>query len=445
MLYMAATFKPSLFGIFSFVIITVEIMSSVGDVGLTRFGARALIRDEIDRERMTGIFLSIQMLTSVVLMALGYATLFIISPEEMKKELFMVALLTLFFSSFIYTTETVFTAEKRFGTSALFQVLGKVVYLVLGFTALLLGYSAMAVIIALVIGMAVESVARMIYMRLRITTLSGAYSVEEFMHVVKGTIPFAVSGIAVLVYYRADIIILGLIKGDYEVGIYSAAYSFFTFFFWMPVILSRTLLPGLIERYKQEREAALRSSIEWYRSVIFGGIAIAFTITVMAQFIFDLLLPAGDYQESILVLQILIWSMPLLMMVSVGINALVMTSLERASAATTVVTMVAVIILDLALIPSYGVNGAAVAMLIATAIWALQGLWLLKRRVWRERTSIAQLFLLPFIGLAAVAAAGLVLEPQGAIVELAGGLAVLSLVVYASTRLGEDWSPAVKK
>jgi len=441
MLYMAARLRPELFGTFTFVLVTVEILSSLGDVGLTRYGARAIIRADMGKDRLAGIFFSIQVITSVVLMALAYSVLFIAAPDGTKKQLFMIAFLALFFSSFIYTTETLFTAEKRFGASSVFQVLGKAVYLALGLAALASGYSVLAVMAAYITGMAVESVLRMAYMWRRVTQFSGGYTVAEFRDVALGTLPFAVSGVAVLLYYRADTIILGLIKSDFEVGIYSAAYSVFTFFFWIPVIVSRTLMPGLIERYKQNPRESLRSSVNWFSHMTLLGVAIAFSVTVMARTFIDMLLPEGQYEESILVLQILIWSIPVLMMVSVTLNTLIMAGQERVGASITVITTVAIIVLDLALIPAYGVNGAAVAMAAATALWAGQLVWFARRSAWMELGSLTSLLAAPLTAAVAVTAVGLTLYRVNAFLALAAGLAACGLVAMADYRSREPALP----
>lgn len=430
MLYAAATLKPRLFGVFTFVVVTVEMLSSLGDVGLTRYGARTMVRDEIDRARLAGILLTIQTITSIVLMAGAYTTVFIISPESPKKEVIMVGLVALFFSSFIYTTDTIFTAAKKFGATAVLQVLGKVVYLAIGFTVLLLGYSVIAVMIALVASMGIESVMRVGYARLKVTRFSGDFSTAEFRQVLKGTLPFAITGIATLLYYRADTIILELLKGDAEVGIYGAAYSFFSFFIWIPIILSRTLLPGLTARHQEDPTDGNRNSWFWYRAVAVAGIVMAYCVTVLAGPGIRLMMPV-DYNESIITLQILIWSLPFLMMVSAGFIALTINNLEIVGARTTVTSAVMIIALDFALIPRFGVKGAAGAMVLATGLWYVQMQWILSRRVFTREHGVKRTLFFPLSGAALMAAAGLVLAPLGAIVTLPAGLIVFGGVIYS--------------
>ena len=244
LIYVAATLGPSLFGVFAFVMASVEIISSLGDFGLSRYGTRVMVREEKDHARFAGIFLLLQLVTSLLLAGLGLAVVLLLMPESPKMQVLMLGLVAIVFSAFTYTTETIFIAYERFSTSALLTVIGRLIYLVAGFAVIKIGFSVVAVMLVFVISIAIESLIRMVYTALRVTHFSFSFSWDEVKHIFRGTLPFAVTAIASMVYFRADAVIIEFIKGDAEVGIYSAAYSFFSFFMWLPIVLNRALLPG---------------------------------------------------------------------------------------------------------------------------------------------------------------------------------------------------------
>jgi len=428
LLYAAASLGPSLFGVFSFTLVTVEMLSALGDFGLSRYGIRAIVREEQQQARLAGIILTLQLLASVVLTALALVGLALLSPESTKRDVLLLGLVAAFLSSFVFATDTVFTAFKRFGASAVMTVIGRAVYLAAGFTAVGLGYSVVAVMMAFLLGMAVESLLRMIYTAARVTPFSFGFSAGELWAVAQGTLPFTVTAIATLVYFRADMLILEVIKGDASVGIYSAAYSFFSFFVWVPIILTRTLLPGLTRRFADEPQEAERVSWFWYRTVGIGGVPVAFAVTMLAGSVINLLMPAA-YSDSVITLQILIWSIPTLMMVSVGFNALVVTNNEKPAARTTVATAVIIVALDFALIPFLDVKGAAIAMVVSTALWLVQVHWLLARNVLAAGHGLAGAFARPVVGGALMAGAALLAAPLGLWVALGAGLVVYAGVI----------------
>lgn len=440
LIYVAATLGPSLFGLFSFVLATVEMISSLGDLGLSRYGARAMVRMKGGRDRLAGIILTFQIGTSAVLSVLALVLVLVFPLEQPKEDVALLGIAGIFFSAFIFTTETLFTGAKRFGASAVLAVIGRSVYLIAGFAVLAVGYSVVALMAAYAVSLAVESLLRLTYTMTSVTSFSFRFSAQEFGKVVRGTLPFAVTGIATLFFYRADMVIMGVIRGDTDVGIYSAAYSFFSFFVWLPIVLSRALLPGVTARYSEDPPAAEQVCWFWYRVAGIVGIPIAFVVTMMARFAIETLMPA--FGQSILTLQILIWAIPPLMMVSIGFIALTATDRENAGARTTVITAILIVVLDIILIRFFGPLGAAVAMVAATTLWIAQMHLLLKKEVFAPHHGVLLTFALPVSGGAVMALVALVTVSSGTIIALPAGLAAYGAVVAAGQwferRLGRN-------
>ena len=428
LIYVATTLGPSMFGVFAFVLATVEMVSSLGDFGLSRYGTRVMVREEKDHARFAGILLSMQLATSLLLAGLGVAVILLISPESPKLQVLLLGLVAVILSAFTYTTETIFTATSRFSMSALLTVAGRVIYLAAGFTVLGLGLSVVAVMWVFVGSIAIESLIRMVYTATRVTGFSFSFTWDEVKHVARGTLPFAVTGIASLVYFRADTIILGIVRGDLDVGIYGAAYSFFSFFMWLPIVLCRAMLPNLTARFRDNPEEAESTSWYWYRAMGVAGVAIAFTMTVLARPIIGTLMP-DTYSDSIIVLQILMWSIPTLMMVSVGFNSLTVCDREKTGANTSVITAALIVALDIALIPHFGPRGAAVAMVITTALWEFAIHLLLAKHVLAPRHGLFSVFSMPVLGGGCMAIVALAVSGYGPFATLTAGLAAYGAVV----------------
>lgn len=427
LIYAANSLKPELFGIFTFTLAAVDMLSALGDFGLSRYGAREFVREGEQRNRLAGIFLTLQLLASVALTVPAVALVLALTGPP-KEQVLLLGLAAAFMSSFVFTTDTIFTATRRFGASAVLAVVGRAVYLVAGFLVLALGYSVVAVMTAFLLGMAVESVLRLTYTAVRVTGFSFHFTRDDFWRVIRGAAPFTVSALATLVYFRADTLIMEAIRGDIDVGIYSAAYSFFSFFVWVPIILTRTLLPGMTQLFAEKPQEAERLNWFWYRGVGILGIPVAFTVTMLAGPLIRSLLPAS-YADSVLTLQVLMWSIPVLMMVSVGFNALVVADHEKPAANTTLTTAAFIVGLDFALIPRYGVIGAAAAMVATTVFWFAQVHWLLRRHLLAPGHNLATALDLPLGGGLFMAGTALLVKGLGVAVALVAGLAVYAAIV----------------
>lgn len=429
LIYVAATLGPSIFGVFTFVMATVEMVSSLSDFGLSRYVTRVMVREEKDQARFAGILLTLQLFTSVLLAGLGLAVVLIVDPSSPKLQVLLLGLLAVVISAFIYTSETIFTATRQFAASAVFSVAGRLIYLAAGFAALGMGFSVIAVMWAFVASMVLESLLRMVYTAVRVTPFSFSFQWLDLRNIAIGTLPFAATAIASLVYYRADTIILELIKGDTEVGIYGAAYSYFSFFMWFPIVLSRALLPSLTASFRDNPEQARITSWYWYRAAGVIGVAIAFATTVLAEPVINKLMGEA-YADSVLTLQILIWTIPSLMMVSMSFNALTVADREKTGANVSVIAAITIVAMDFALIPFFGNRGAAAAMVITTVIWEAMLHRLMARHLLEKRLALVRTFSMPLIGGLLMAAAALAVRSLGTAAMLAVGL-----TVYAASTL----------
>lgn len=430
LLYAAATLGPSLFGIIAFVLAAVEMLAAAGDMGLTRYGTRAMVREESRRGKIAGMMLFLQLIASLLLVSLSLAAVLIISPAPPKREALLIGLAAVMLTPFVVTTESMFNATRRFGATAIISVAGRLIYIAAGFAALKMGYSVVAVLAAYFLGIACETVLRVVYALARVDAISFGFSGRELREFLKGTVPFAVIVVVTMVYFRADTLILEAFRGDAEVGIYNAAYSFFSFFVWVPIVVSRSLFPGLVSSFSSDPGRAEESNWFWYRALGVAGVPIAFAMTMLAGPTFDLLIPAA-YSESVITLEILMWSLPPLMMVSVGISTLVVAGREHVVAIVSIITAVIIVLLDFILIPPFGVRGASWAMVVATGLWLAQTHLLLRRYVLAQGRSLAGAFGAPLAGGAAMAAAALAALSLGLYAALVAGLLAFGVTLAA--------------
>lgn len=435
-IYVAAKLGPSLFGIVIFVIAFVEVSNDLSNVGLSRFGARALARDEMPHERLAGILLTIRTLLSIVLVTTAIAVLLIVDPPSPQFEVILLGLLAIVLSSFIQVTEALFTGAERFTASAVLQTIGKAIYLVAAPLLLWLGFSVVAVMCAYLLSIVIEGALRMVYTVRRVTGFSLRFSPREVFLVLRRAMPFAVAVIATLVYFRADTLLLGLIKGDETVGVYGVAFSLFSFFIWIPIILSRVLLPKITSTYKRNRLEGERLSWFWYYASGVLSVPVVFAAILLVGPVIRLLLPSS-YHESVQAVQILLLSMPLMFMNSVAVVIFMVKDKEKLSAHIAVITTVLIIVLNLVLILTLGMLGAAVAMVAATTVrWIMYHLLTVRYLNSAGYRSLRDLGV-PAIAICSMIAVTFISMPLGLPFVLIAGVGTYVLVISG----GLFWKP----
>lgn len=168
--------------------------------------------------------------------------------------------------------------------------------------------------------------------------------------------------------YNFDTIVIGLLLGPVMAGLYNAAYKPVTVVLAMPTTYFIGLFPALSRAYAESHEAFREIATRSFGLAALGavpfGIGAFFLAAPVIGFLFG---PA--YANAATVLQILSWSAVLVILRGTfrqSLNAAGKSGLDLRCAAAAVLLNV---ILNLLLIPRYGIIGAAVATLISEVLW----------------------------------------------------------------------------
>ena len=185
-----------------------------------------------------------------------------------------------------------------------------------------------------------------------------------------------------LMSYNFDSIFLGLLAGPAAVGLYSAAYKPVTAVLAGPITYYQGLFPALARTFSTSKEdfrGAVYSSLQL--TTIFAlpfGIMSTMFSTQIIHILFGV-----PYAAAVPVLQVLAWSAVLVTLRGTfkhGLNAAGRPELDLRSAVASVTLNVG---LNLALIPRYGILGAAVATVTADVLWLVAVAWYFNRHVMR--------------------------------------------------------------
>ena len=119
--------------------------------------------------------------------------------------------------------------------------------------------------------------------------------------------PFILSALLITVYTQMDKIMLGSMAGEHAVGIYDAAAKICNMWMFVPIAVIDSARPMIMSARATDRDGYLRRYRRLYAAIIWGNIAAALAITLLARPII-LLLYGEAFGESIAVLPLLIWS-----------------------------------------------------------------------------------------------------------------------------------------
>lgn len=190
--------------------------------------------------------------------------------------------------------------------------------------------------------------------------------------------PFALAAIFARIYSYIDSVLLSKMMGDSAVGWYSIAYKITFAFQFIPMALTASIYPRFSEYFLQDKESlasVFERSLKYLWIVVFP---IAIGIAILAR---DIVLSiySTDYFNSILPLQILILGL-IFSFVSFPIGAF-LNATNRQTTQTIIVFCVLVlnVVLNIILIPQYGVIGAAISATVGNVLLTAVGYYFISR------------------------------------------------------------------
>jgi O-antigen/teichoic acid export membrane protein len=186
----------------------------------------------------------------------------------------------------------------------------------------------------------------------------------------KNSWPLILSGLAVALYMRIDQIMIKEMLGDKEAGIYSAAVRLSEVWYFIPVIITSSLFPAIVSAKKISEELYYTRLQSLYTLMVWIAIGIALPMTFLCGWLVALLYGEA-YAGAAQVLMIHIWAGIFVFLGVASGSWFNNENLQQYSFYRTVLGALINIGLNLALIPRFGVVGAAIATVIAQSIAAL--------------------------------------------------------------------------
>lgn len=177
-------------------------------------------------------------------------------------------------------------------------------------------------------------------------------------------LPFALTSVFVTVFYWIDSILLSVIKGVEVVGWYNAAYRLMIVLLVVPQVVNLAVLPVMSRFYVDAKASLLLTRDTFFRYMVLIGVPMGIAVTFLADEIILLIFGAG-YTNSIIALQILVWSSVFIFLTSPFARFLEASNRQLTITKVAIICMVENVTLNLILIPPFGLVAAS-AVTVAT-------------------------------------------------------------------------------
>lgn len=179
--------------------------------------------------------------------------------------------------------------------------------------------------------------------------------------------PVWFSAVATIVSVRVDQGMLGMMLGDTAAGFYAAAARLSEFWFFIPVAVITNAIPALTRNYAGSRTSYSQNVLRVSSVLTSFSVTVAVGTTVTAHALVQFLF-GSEFREAADVLVLHIWSLPFLALSYLSYNLRIIHGQKVSLLSRTVLAAVSNVLLNLFLIPVYGIKGAAWATLLSYVI-----------------------------------------------------------------------------
>ena len=359
--YLARVLGPGNFGKLNFAGAISGYFSIIGNFGLNILGTRELARNKDKVEYYTGNVVALKLCLSVLSFGLLLLLVVFINKPLQIKYLILLYGLALFPSALLI--DWAFQGMERMeyiGVSRIFGVIlnvGLVLLLIKSSEQLLLVPCFSVLTSFLSLGFLIFAFIR------RFGKLRLKFDLILWKSFIRKTLPIGFALMMTQIFYYFDTVMLGFIKSEWEVGCYNAAYKII----WLMVSLLgayyNAIFP-ILSVYSKKSPNLLKKTLFRLGKLIVGvAIFLALGGTILANFLMNFIY-GPKYNPGIIVFQILIWVVAVNSVNSIYAWGLLAYDKQGKWLLGVTIAAVTNVILNLILIPPWGLIGASIATVL---------------------------------------------------------------------------------
>ena len=366
-IWVARYLGPEQFGIFSYAIAFTSLFNSIAKLGLDGIVVRDLVKEAEKRDIYLGTAFWLKLLGALLMLGIVAIAMQLTSSDPLTNLYILIIASGAIFQSF----EVV---DFYFQSKVLSKFVSICKMAQLFISSLLKLYfiytGAELIYFVLVTLLDQVTLALSLYIAYRFQELGsfyGHFNKAIAKQLLKDSWPLIFSGLVIMIYMRIDQIMIKEMLGERDVGLFSAAVRLSEVWYFIPVIISTSLFPSIVNAKKISDKLYDTRLRHLYTFMIWLAIMIALPMTFLSNWLVTLLYGEA-YREAGQILMIHIWAGVFVFMGVASSKWFISEGLQRHLTINTVAGAIMNILLNIFLIPKYGIYGAAIATVMSQAL-----------------------------------------------------------------------------
>jgi O-antigen/teichoic acid export membrane protein len=358
---------PEQFGLLSYAISFYGLFSAISILGLESISIRELVKNPESRDQILGSVFILRLAGSILAIVLILLILVIFKESNNVSILILVVSISAIFQS-ISVIDYFFRAEVKARYSVYVMTGSVLVTSVFKIFLIILK----APLIYFAIAFSVEFAAMafgfvLVYKYNKLKIFNWKFQKNISVNLLKDSWPLILSGLVIAVYTKIDQVMIKNMLNSTELGYYAVAVKLSEAWYFIPITLSNSLFPAIVnakgigEEFYNNRMQKLYDILAWI------AIAIAIPVSIFSYLIISIIF-GNEFITAAPVLTIYIWAGVAVFLGVASSQYLITENFTKLSFFRTFIGMILNVLLNLILIPAFGIIGAAYATLISYSI-----------------------------------------------------------------------------
>lgn len=365
-IFTARYLGPSNYGIINTAQAYTAFIMPVCTLGFSAIFVKCILDHPSEEGKYLSSGIAIRCLVSIIMMMIMFAIVILVNPNEKELHLvFFIHSFVLFFQSFdLFDYWYQSKYQSKYPT--IYGIIGYFVAAVYKLFLLITGKSVAWFAFATVLDYAIVAI-----MYLTISVKRNHIKMRVSWSVAKDMINvskhFILSGMLVMVYAQMDKIMIGKFLSNTEVGLYSVGVAICNLWTFVITAIINSVRPNIVETFYVNKEKYKKKLVSLYSLIIWLSIAVSLVLCCLAKLII-IVLYGNQYLGAIGVLRIITWYTSFSFL---GVARNIWTVCEEKQKYEKFFALSGAIgnfVLNIVLIPTFGINGAAIASLATQII-----------------------------------------------------------------------------
>ena len=363
-IYVARQLGPTQYGILNYAISIVAIFSIAAGLGLDSIVVRELVKYPEKRNKILGSTFILK-LTGFLVMLAGIGITLYFKNDDQTKNLIILVIAAGYLFQVFQTIDFYFQSQVLSKYVAISQVVAWVLVSFGRAFCAWKGYPLIYFAWLEAINMGLMSLGYLFFYMIKISNpFNWHFDFRIAKELLKNSWPFFLSGATGMIYMRIDQVMIGSMLGDMEVGYYAVAVRLSEIWYFFPMIISATLLPAIIRSREVSNAHYMKRLQKYYYFMIWTSIFLCLGMNVVSYHLITILY-GNEYAPAVIVLIIYMWELVVMAMGVPFANWIIAENMQIYALIFSIIGAIVNIVLNYFLIKGIGINGAAIATVIA--------------------------------------------------------------------------------